>query len=1353
MKGTIGGMPLATPLTGNEFLEIVQDGTNRRLAVTVLRNLLKSAYDVAVDNGFEGDVNQWLLSLKGEKGDKGNDGEQGEQGPAGPDGKSFLDVAMEADPTITGLQDLMDRLKGSDGKDGADGTSALDIAKSLNPAIETPQDFINSLKGVQGEDGLSAFQIAQLVDPAIETEADFLEKIKGERGIDGKSAYDVARDAGFVGDQSQWLDSLKGISAYDLAKSLGFAGSAEEWIISLKGQRGDPGIGIHLKGSVPTYDQLPIIVDEGLVTGDAYLIDGNLWVVDQGVWIDAGSIRGPQGLSAYEIALQEGFFDGSIVEWYESIKGKDGLGLRILGSFPSTLFLPMEDNIPGDCYIVDYKMYVWDSLTWSPVGQVGPTGTSAYQHALTTGFQGTLVQWLNSLKGKDAYQIAKDEKGFTGTLTEWFETLRGPQGLQGEKGEQGEKGDPAAAVNLRGGVPTVEDLPTDASTADAYIVGTDLHVWTGSQWVNVGNIRGPQGERGEQGEQGIQGEDGEDAYAVASRFKTYASAEEWLLSLKGDTGESAFEIAQRLNPEITTEEEFIASLKGKQGDPGPIGPKGSGFNVKGVRATAEELPVTAAESDAYVVGENLYIYIQSVWTDVGRFVGERGEQGKSLFDLAVEANPELTFEDFMTSMKIKGDTGESAYDIAKRLNPSIETEVDFIASLKGLDGANGKDGTNGTDGADGKSALDIAMEFNPEVTDETSFFEWLKGDQGESALDVVKKVDPSVTTPEAFLEKIKGETGPSIFDVAKESNPELTLEAFLLTLKGDKGEQGEQGIQGETGKGLQIKGRKVSEAELPAEAEEGIGYLIGDDLWIRVNSVWENVGPVRGEKGLDIYSAAVEAGAFVGTMEDFLAQYKGEKGDTGDTGPDGKSALEIAKEVDPTIETPQDFVNKLKGAKGDTGNGIKPFTNNFADASELSTVENPEAGHAYLINGHLYVYDGANFVDLGDLTGPDGKSAYDIAKLVDPELTSQEEFIASLKGEKGDPGQRGQTGAPFAPKGELATVEELMLIEGMEEGHAYLVGNGSVWVYTEGNWMLFGNIQGPRGPQGDYGPGITILGKLAESSELPGTGELGQGYLIQGNFWGWTGDAFEDLGPIQGPKGDKGDTGNQGPQGVPGIGIKGEKGDQGTLWLVFDREPTAVDGRKGDYYLNGATMQYFKKVSDTLWGPLGYMGGGNVYDASHDSVEYVRYNGGWKKLDVTEAPKDGKEYVRKDGDWAEPAVGSVEGVGDYLRTSEGWKRLNRYDLAVTSTTDVLDLKDQQVFNVDATVNRNLSFANAPGAGRSMTVVITLQGSGGAITWPAIQWNGGNAPTLGTAFTVVVLLWTGTQWIGNTGASA
>lgn len=60
----------------------------------------KSAYEIAVEHGFEGDEQAWLESLKGEKGDPGPqgppgvDGADGEQGPPGQPGK-------DAEPQFT----------------------------------------------------------------------------------------------------------------------------------------------------------------------------------------------------------------------------------------------------------------------------------------------------------------------------------------------------------------------------------------------------------------------------------------------------------------------------------------------------------------------------------------------------------------------------------------------------------------------------------------------------------------------------------------------------------------------------------------------------------------------------------------------------------------------------------------------------------------------------------------------------------------------------------------------------------------------------------------------------------------------------------------------------------------------------------------------------------------------------------------------------------------------------------------------------------------------------------------------------------------------------------------------------
>lgn len=99
----------------------------------------KTAYELAVEAGFEGTEEEWRASLKGDKGD---------QGDVGDDGKSAYELAVEA---------------------GFEGTEA---------------EWRASLKGDKGD--------------------------QGDAGDDGKSAYELAVEAGFVGTEAEWRTSLKG---------------------------------------------------------------------------------------------------------------------------------------------------------------------------------------------------------------------------------------------------------------------------------------------------------------------------------------------------------------------------------------------------------------------------------------------------------------------------------------------------------------------------------------------------------------------------------------------------------------------------------------------------------------------------------------------------------------------------------------------------------------------------------------------------------------------------------------------------------------------------------------------------------------------------------------------------------------------------------------------------------------------------------------------------------------------------------------------------------------------------------------------------------------------------------------
>lgn len=125
---------------------------------------------------------------------------------------------------------------------------------------------------------------------------------------------------------------------------------------------------------------------------------------------------------------------------------------------------------------------------------------------------GTLT-WTNKA-GLDnpATVNIKGEQGIQGATGPQGE--RGPQGLQGpqgEKGDKGEKGDQGTGVTIKGKYDSLSALQAahpKGNDGDAYMVGTSLYAWTGSAWVDCGNIQGPKGDRGDTGPQGATGPQG-----------------------------------------------------------------------------------------------------------------------------------------------------------------------------------------------------------------------------------------------------------------------------------------------------------------------------------------------------------------------------------------------------------------------------------------------------------------------------------------------------------------------------------------------------------------------------------------------------------------------------------------------------------------------------------------------------------------------------------------------------------------------------------------------------------------------------------------------------------------------------
>ena len=129
----------------------------------------KSAFEIAVENGFIGTEAEWLESLKGKDGKDGVDGKNGQDGKDGIDGKSAYEIAI-ANGYFGTESEWLESLKGKNGIDGQPG-----------------KDGIDGTNGQDGKDG-----------------------IDGTPGTDGKSAYIIAVEHGFTGTETEWLESLKG---------------------------------------------------------------------------------------------------------------------------------------------------------------------------------------------------------------------------------------------------------------------------------------------------------------------------------------------------------------------------------------------------------------------------------------------------------------------------------------------------------------------------------------------------------------------------------------------------------------------------------------------------------------------------------------------------------------------------------------------------------------------------------------------------------------------------------------------------------------------------------------------------------------------------------------------------------------------------------------------------------------------------------------------------------------------------------------------------------------------------------------------------------------------------------------
>lgn len=289
--------------------------------------------------------------------------------------------------------------------------------------------------------------------------------------------------------------------------------------------------------------------------------------------------------------------------------------------------------------------------------------------------------------------------------------------------------------------------------------------------------------------------------------------------------------------------------------------------------------------------------------------------------------------------------------------------------------------------------------------------------------------------------------------------------------KGDKGDPGEKGVDGTVAfesltpeQKESLRGVSITAVSIDVDGNLTITFSDGDS---------ENVGNIIGPQGVP-----------------------GPKGDKGDVGPQGPQGL----------QGPQ-------GEKGEQGNDGTSLNVLGTKESEADLPLSAEKNDAYLIDGEMWVFDGANWNNAGKIQGPQGP--------VGPQ------------GPKGDPGPQGVKGDP-GEKGEQG-------VQGLKGDTGPQGEQGPV---------------GPKGEQGDTGArGITFT-PVVDS----------EGNISWSNDGGLENPQTVNITGPQGDTGAKGDTGPQGEKGttfVPSVDTDGNISWSNTDG-VANPETVNIKGPKGD---------------------------------------------------------------------------------------------------------------------------------------------------------------------------------------------
>lgn len=451
-------------MTGIAFFmaNVVHNNSSQPTSSKVKNGL--SAYELAVEQGYKGNLNDWLKSLDGKSAFEIAK-ENGYSGTEKEWNKAVANVSNQNKAVITNagfnkngdfILTLLDgtdvnvsNVSNSKGKDGTDGKNGT-----------------NGKNGANGKDGRSITLASvnsdgQLVITYSDGSSVNLDKLVGINGIDGVSISNSA-----INDKGELIITYSNGQICNLGKVVGVDG--KNGINGINGSDGNNG----KNGQ----DGISVVKSEINSNGELVVTYSNSVIDNLGKVVGSDGAKGDKGEKGDTGAQGEKGEKGDAGEQgIQGVAGKDGKD-----GVNGTNGVDGKDGTNGKDGT--------DGQDGVGIANVTVSNEGALSVTLTNG----TVLDLGNIKGADGIGISKSEVNASGELVLTYTdgTVKNLGNIVGSNGVDGQDGVGIKTVTL-------------SSTGELMITLSDNSV------INLGNVKGEKGDKGDKGDKGARGEKGE----------------------------------------------------------------------------------------------------------------------------------------------------------------------------------------------------------------------------------------------------------------------------------------------------------------------------------------------------------------------------------------------------------------------------------------------------------------------------------------------------------------------------------------------------------------------------------------------------------------------------------------------------------------------------------------------------------------------------------------------------------------------------------------------------------------------------------------------------------------------------